>query len=106
MDLLKDLDWKALEEEYDYYYIAAHKKGPGQAFVAAGGDHYAIIKSFGLFINSHLNAEKSPGIDPLTIDDIQECLALGMMKYDNRDTIAIMKPKSGFVAPENLNDTE
>ena len=92
-DLLKDIDYDALEERYDYVLIAAHEKGKKQCFIAAQGEHAQIIRACGVYFGQLMDIE---GDDAFSLEDIRELLSQGLLDSKSKDTWGLVMPNIDF----------
>ena len=93
-DILQEIDYKQITKDYDYFFLAAHKKGEKEAVISALGLHPAIFEAIGKYIKNVTEVEPQEGISPMPIADIVGCIALGM--HDDKMTRSTVLRKDFF----------
>ena len=77
-DILQEIDYKQITKDYDYFFLAAHKKGEKEAAISAVGLHPEIFRAFGKYIKNMLDLEPQEGIKPMGVSEILGCILVGM----------------------------
>ena len=93
-DILKEIDYKQITKDYDYFFLAAHKKGEKEAAISGVGLQSAIFVAFGKYIKNMLDIEPQEGIKPMGVSEVLECILIGM--EDDKPTRSTVLRKDFF----------